>query len=274
MAAWVVVALIVLPVSVQLHGQTAKPWNIPSRYHNRKSPIGKDRASKLAGLRVYRKNCASCHGRRGKGDGPAASGLTVHPQNLRDMGRMAKFTDGDLFYMIRKGRKPMPAFRKTLKKNEVWQVIGFIRTFTPKLKPNAAAAATGTMWFSGPLPKVDTQIRTSLSKAVEQIETNHVALHAARKSGKRESIVAAISNLDSSVTMVKQLDMPATLKPEIDKFTKLIQSLLNDSADRIADQKALSAAQKSAHATLVRHLSAARKRYSTAATSTAGKKGT
>jgi len=44
-------------------------------------PASTDRA---LGLRLYARNCASCHGKSGAGDGPGAKGLHPHPQNLAD----------------------------------------------------------------------------------------------------------------------------------------------------------------------------------------------
>jgi len=35
------------------------------------------------GARLYRENCASCHGRTGDGDGPLVAGLKQPPANLR-----------------------------------------------------------------------------------------------------------------------------------------------------------------------------------------------
>lgn len=44
-------------------------------------PASEDRA---LGRRLYNRNCASCHGRNGDGDGPGAHGLLPRPTNLID----------------------------------------------------------------------------------------------------------------------------------------------------------------------------------------------
>jgi hypothetical protein len=43
-----------------------------------------------AGRKVYEKNCAVCHGREGKGDGGAATILTVKPANLTQISKKNK----------------------------------------------------------------------------------------------------------------------------------------------------------------------------------------
>jgi mono/diheme cytochrome c family protein len=47
--------------------------------------------------------CASCHGVKGAGDGPAAAALTPAPANFGDAGRMGLLTDGERFEIIKKG---------------------------------------------------------------------------------------------------------------------------------------------------------------------------
>jgi cbb3-type cytochrome oxidase cytochrome c subunit/mono/diheme cytochrome c family protein len=44
-------------------------------------PASNDRA---LGLRLYARNCASCHGKTGEGNGPGADGLRPHPRDLAE----------------------------------------------------------------------------------------------------------------------------------------------------------------------------------------------
>jgi len=38
-------------------------------------------------------------------------------------------TDGELFYQISEGRKPMPSFKKRLSEEQRWQLVLLIRSF-------------------------------------------------------------------------------------------------------------------------------------------------
>lgn len=51
----------------------------------------------------YETYCATCHGRRGNGDGPVAELLTVQPARHSDAVAMASLTDEQLFLAIRDG---------------------------------------------------------------------------------------------------------------------------------------------------------------------------
>ena len=61
------------------------------------------------------------------------------PGDLTDE-RMARQTDGELFWKITHGRSPMPAFEDFLTRPERWHLINFVRTLGPR--PMAASAAT------------------------------------------------------------------------------------------------------------------------------------
>jgi putative copper export protein len=62
------------------------------------SPTGFAAAAIVRGERLYQKDCASCHGATGHGDGPAASTLPVHPPDLTTRG-LLEYGDGDLFWL-------------------------------------------------------------------------------------------------------------------------------------------------------------------------------
>ncbi len=40
-------------------------------------------------------------------------------------------SDGELFYKISQGRKPMPSFRKRLSEQQRWELVLMIRSFAP-----------------------------------------------------------------------------------------------------------------------------------------------
>jgi copper transport protein len=84
------------------------------------------------GARLYRENCAVCHGPEGRGDGPAAPSLVPRPADLTVHAPM--HTDGELFWWITNGLPgtAMPAFRNRLTEPERWHIVNFLRTLTPQ----------------------------------------------------------------------------------------------------------------------------------------------
>jgi mono/diheme cytochrome c family protein len=66
--------------------------------------------SAASGQEMYESYCASCHGKTGMGDGPAAAALKVAPPNLTDVAKKngGKFPDTHVAAVIR-GEANMPA---------------------------------------------------------------------------------------------------------------------------------------------------------------------
>ncbi len=80
----------------------------------------------VRGRLVYMKECQSCHGSRGKGDGPAERRMNTEMPDLTDHETAAE-TDEELFSVITKGSKPMPAFKNRLSEQQRWDVVRFVR---------------------------------------------------------------------------------------------------------------------------------------------------
>lgn len=106
-----------------------EPWPVPDSYKNKANPLKGDAASLADGKALYNQHCKSCHGAKGKGDGPKASQLDT------DCGDFSKAsfqnqTDGALFYKTFEGRKDMPSYKKKIPEaNDIWAVVNYMRTF-------------------------------------------------------------------------------------------------------------------------------------------------
>jgi len=105
----------------------AREWKAPSSAAERKNPIPPDRKSRAAERDIYDRECASCHGAGGKGDGKDGRDLHTRPTDLSSSA-VAGQSDGALFWKVTTGRRPMPGFRKDMTEEERWQVVNFIRT--------------------------------------------------------------------------------------------------------------------------------------------------
>jgi mono/diheme cytochrome c family protein len=123
------------PAGVCTPFQTAADeWKAPARQAKRQNPVSADEKSISAGKTIYQKECLSCHGSSGKGDGPAAKDLPKKCGDLSDP-KLWIQSDGALFWKISEGRTPMPAYDKLLKEeSDRWIVIHYIRTLSPKPK--------------------------------------------------------------------------------------------------------------------------------------------
>lgn len=108
------------------------PWSVPPEAKERKNPVAADDAAREAAAKLYALKCAQCHGLEGRGDGPEAKSYSTKPADFTDQRMMDEMTDGEIFYKITTGRRPMPAYEKQLTETERWQLVHFIRTFARK----------------------------------------------------------------------------------------------------------------------------------------------
>jgi mono/diheme cytochrome c family protein len=118
-----------------------RPWTVPEAAKQVKNPLQPSDAALQAAHAMYTERCAHCHGDTGKGDGHDASSYDPAPTNFTDAQLMHGVTDGELFYKISEGHRPMPSFKKRFTEEQRWQLVLLIRSFAP---PNAAQGATSS----------------------------------------------------------------------------------------------------------------------------------
>lgn len=124
------------------------PWTVPEQAKQVKNPIQPSDATLESIRPTYVDKCANCHGKTGRGDGHDASLYDPAPTNFTDAKRMSAATDGELFYKLTEGHKPMPSFKKRLKDEQRWQLVLLLRSFAepraaePAATPSTAAPAS------------------------------------------------------------------------------------------------------------------------------------
>ncbi len=105
-----------------------KPWVVPANFKSMKNPVATGDASTKAGLALYTKNCASCHGKTGLGDGVKARALKNFPGDFSKADFQGQ-SDGDHFYKTKTGRGEMPKYEGKLADNDIWNIVNYMRTF-------------------------------------------------------------------------------------------------------------------------------------------------
>jgi mono/diheme cytochrome c family protein len=106
-----------------------KPWVIPAKYKTMKNMVKSSTASISAGKLTYDKQCKSCHGNTGKGDGVKAKTLKTKCTDFASA-TVQSVTDGELYYQSIIGRDEMPNFEKKIPaESDRWNLINYIRSF-------------------------------------------------------------------------------------------------------------------------------------------------
>jgi mono/diheme cytochrome c family protein len=84
------------------------------------------------GKRQFGYDCAMCHGKAGDGTGDVAADLKLKMKNHTDPATLKGLTDGELFYIIKKGKNEMPPEGDRVKNEEVWDMVNYVRSFAKK----------------------------------------------------------------------------------------------------------------------------------------------
>jgi mono/diheme cytochrome c family protein len=105
-----------------------KPWPVADKFASVKNPVKPDGTNLKEGRDLYTTHCQSCHGKKGKGDGPKAANLETASGDFT-LPAFQSQTDGAIFYKISEGRKDMPSFKKKIPEaSDIWNVVNYVRT--------------------------------------------------------------------------------------------------------------------------------------------------
>jgi len=117
-------------------------WIIPNTLKNIKNPFAGNTQSTQKGKDLYYIHCHSCHKDPGKNN---VLPLQPPPIDIASV-KMQSNTDGEIFFKVSEGKGQMPRFNKTLSKNEIWELVAFIRSLKDGTK------STSLTETSSPVP--------------------------------------------------------------------------------------------------------------------------
>ncbi|MDQ1410469.1 MAG: hypothetical protein QOJ41_2204 [Acidobacteriaceae bacterium] len=131
-----VALLTLVALSIVLGVTHRGEWNIPEEAKRRENPVLSSPQALDAARILYDDHCERCHGKTGRGDGVDATKFSTSPRDLTDTRRMSAQSDGELFYKISEGRRPMPEFKTKLTEEQRWQLVLLRRSLAGTDKKN------------------------------------------------------------------------------------------------------------------------------------------
>jgi len=119
----------------------ADDYKIPAGDAARVNPV-KSSAEGLAEARkVYGYDCDMCHGAKGDGKGDVVESMKLTMRDWRDPATLANVTDGEIFYIITKGKGKMMAEGDRVPEKLRWNLVNLVRAMAAKGEAKSAAAA-------------------------------------------------------------------------------------------------------------------------------------
>ena len=127
-----VLLLLFTPARTQQPAQPSEQPAIPEEFVKKPNPVKPTTESIAQGKRLYAVDCAFCHGANGDGKGEVAVSENMNLKDLRDAATLKGRTDGEIYYLLKKGRGHMPLEPIRSSPNDLWNLVNYVRSLPPK----------------------------------------------------------------------------------------------------------------------------------------------
>jgi cytochrome c5 len=107
----------------------------------RKNPVRSSPEGLAEARRVFKYDCAMCHGEHGDGKGELVESMKLTMSDWRDPASLTGKTDGELFYIITKGKGKMTGEGDRQTEKLRWNLVNLVRSFPAKVASQKSPAA-------------------------------------------------------------------------------------------------------------------------------------
>jgi mono/diheme cytochrome c family protein len=129
--------LFILPALLLFAGAPQQPAAppaqsaIPAEAAQMVNPVKPTPESQARVKKMYGYDCAMCHGATGNGKGDITD-LKPAPKDYTDPAALKDLSDGEIFYLIKNGKGPMPPDGGRTKPDDIWNMVILVRSFAKK----------------------------------------------------------------------------------------------------------------------------------------------
>jgi mono/diheme cytochrome c family protein len=118
--------------SPQTAPQPATPaeFKVPPEIAQKANPVKPTPEGLAHAKKMYGYDCAMCHGANGDGKGDLVADMKLKLRDYRDPSALKDLTDGELFYIIQKGKDQMPPEGDRAKEEDIWNLVSVVRSFS------------------------------------------------------------------------------------------------------------------------------------------------
>ena len=107
-------------------------YTVPVEAARQQNPVKVSPESLARGKKQYGYDCVMCHGKEGDGKGDVATDMKLKMHDETDPATLKDRTDGELFYIIKKGKDQMPPEGDRVKDATIWDMVNYVRSLTKK----------------------------------------------------------------------------------------------------------------------------------------------
>jgi cytochrome c len=111
--------------------QAVHDYKISPEDAARKNPTKFTAVSVERGKKIFKTQCAMCHGEKGDGKGDMVEELKISPPDFTKPETLKNRTDGELFAIMNVGSGVMPDQRRMTEAHK-WNIVNFLRSLSGK----------------------------------------------------------------------------------------------------------------------------------------------
>ena len=119
------------PISTQEKPGSTEPKITPEDAA-KKNPVAPTPEGLAEARKLFGYNCAMCHGKVGDGKGDLAADMKLELRDWRDASSIEKMTDGEIFWIVSKGKGKMPGEGDRTAEKVRWNFVNLVRSFAKK----------------------------------------------------------------------------------------------------------------------------------------------
>lgn len=124
--------------------KTNADYKISAEDAARVNPVKSSPEGLAEARKVFGYDCEMCHGPKGDGKGEVVESMKLTMHDWREPATLANVTDGEIFYIITKGKGKMMAEGERVPEKLRWNLVNLVRSLAAKggAEQKSAAATT------------------------------------------------------------------------------------------------------------------------------------
>lgn len=99
---------------------------------DKKNPVKPSPEGLAAARKIYGYDCSMCHGSKGDGKGDVVESMKLTMHDWREPASLQGKTDGEIFYIITKGKGKMIGEGDRVSETVRWNLVNLVRSYSKK----------------------------------------------------------------------------------------------------------------------------------------------
>ena len=127
--------------NTQENSKAAEDYKITPEAAARINPVKSSPEGLAEARKVFGYDCEMCHGAKGDGKGEVVESMKLTMHDWHEPATLANMTDGEIFFIITKGKGKMMAEGERVPEKLRWNLVNLVRAMAAKAGEQKTASA-------------------------------------------------------------------------------------------------------------------------------------